>query len=450
MYWVHVGFQGAIQVSECRLPGSCGCNQPTTPHAPPDTDPGSSACLHRRCSVTVFNRSSPDSTLMGSSTSGTIQRARRSIHYTLTSCKLTASSSTAAPVAILFPPLASTSAFIGTAEFVSSAAVVGLTVLSVDRPGIGGTSPAPRRWIQCARSRLATHSADVVAVCNSLGIDRVRLIGVCAGAPFALAFAAAHPTLAECSHLTLVTPWVYGDCPFNQWIVRTAAAGWFGPRTCIGPLLLLTQAVRIHRILFAAKRGRVDEAVANATAGFSTSERGLLTRRCALDSSLAPRLVQMLRHDIVSQSEGGFAGDVAVCLSPAKVLQQAGPSVPKRITVVAAVHDELVPLPATKSMCDWLRAAGATVDLFAFGGGTHAGVHYLRQVQWLQCAASVGRDLGAPDTSSVVRRGAHCTDIRLLPTLREDREAEAAAASAAVVVARSQTHSPKSGVQDSV
>ena len=56
---------------------------------------------------------------MGSSTSGTIQRARRSIHYTLTSCKLTASSSTAAPVAILFPPLASTSAFIGTAEFVS-------------------------------------------------------------------------------------------------------------------------------------------------------------------------------------------------------------------------------------------------------------------------------------------------------------------------------------------
>lgn len=222
---------------------------------------------------------------------GFVRRARRRrIHFALSSSKMCeaeiwqgtsvnlSSFAAAGSVALLFPPLGSSAAeFIGSLEFAAAAASAGLIVLCVDRPGIGGTSASPRRWFRCAQTRLACHSADVIAVLNALGLSnsRVHLVGMCAGANFALGFSHAHPDHCD-PHLTLVTPWVSGECPHNNKIVRQAAAGMFGPHATIGPILLLLSVPRLHRFL-SAKSDLA--AVKAATVAFSSSERALLSRR---------------------------------------------------------------------------------------------------------------------------------------------------------------------------
>ena len=368
-----------------------------------------------------------------------IQRGGRTISFTATSALLTE------PVAILFPPLAATSMFVGSAEFAAAANEVGLCVLSVDRPGIAGTTASPRRLSDVVRTRLDVHALDVAAVLQSLGVrSKVRLIGVCAGAPYALSVAAALPSLVDLTHVTLVTPWISGECPTNSWLVRTAAAGWLGPHACIGPLLALMQAPRMRRIFGTSK---LDRAVQMATAGFSSSERSLLTRRCALDRHLAKRLIGALRRDVSAHTEGGFAGDVAVCLAPARKLEagrgkstkghEAGSatSVPRQVTVIAAALDELVPLPATAFLCERLAGAGASVNLYTCLGGSHTGVQYLRAHEWLRAAVSPGVDLGGSNASPESPY-ADCglARIRTLERLQMDAQVEASRAAAAMAL----------------
>jgi pimeloyl-ACP methyl ester carboxylesterase len=250
---------------------------------------------------------------------------RRRVRYTMT-CQPRPGQ----PLAVVFVPLGSSSTFVGSAEFVAAANEMDLCCLCVDRPGIGGTTKSPRRWIDCVRTRLRVHSADVAAVLAAVNkmAGVVRLIGVCAGAPFALAFAAAYPLLIDRSHLTLVTPWVSGECKDNRWIVSRAGSGWFGPHTTVGPLLALVQFPRMRKIVNAPS---AEQSLRRATVAFTPSERDLLTRRCRLDETLAARIVAAVRSDLGETSLGAFAGDVAVCLAPSKVIFRAlRPPTPKK------------------------------------------------------------------------------------------------------------------------
>jgi len=63
---------------------------------------------------------------------------------------------------------------------------LGARMLHFDRPGFGRSHAAPRRTI-------AGFAGDVIAACDFLGVDRVRLAGVSGGAPYALACAALLP-----------------------------------------------------------------------------------------------------------------------------------------------------------------------------------------------------------------------------------------------------------------
>jgi pimeloyl-ACP methyl ester carboxylesterase len=68
------------------------------------------------------------------------------------------------------------------------AAARGLRLISYDRPGYGGSSPAPgRSTADCA--------ADVRAICAALGVDRVATWGISGGGPHVLACAALLPDL---------------------------------------------------------------------------------------------------------------------------------------------------------------------------------------------------------------------------------------------------------------
>src|SRR5207245_3071247 len=63
------------------------------------------------------------------------------------------------------------------------AAGLGVRLLTVDRPGIGGSDPLLRR-------RLLDWPGDVAALADELGLDRFAVAGWSAGGPHALACAA--------------------------------------------------------------------------------------------------------------------------------------------------------------------------------------------------------------------------------------------------------------------
>lgn len=83
---------------------------------------------------------------------------------------------------VLLSPGAATSRHLGIdAEAVAE---TGVRLMSLDRPGLGASSPAPRRTF-------AHFAEDVAALTRRTGIGRPAMIGFSQGAPFALACAAA-------------------------------------------------------------------------------------------------------------------------------------------------------------------------------------------------------------------------------------------------------------------
>lgn len=77
----------------------------------------------------------------------------------------------------------------------------GIRLLSYDRPGYGGSSPAPGRSV-------ADAAADTAAVADGLGIDRFAVWGVSGGGPHALACAALLPDrVTAAGSLASVTPY---------------------------------------------------------------------------------------------------------------------------------------------------------------------------------------------------------------------------------------------------
>lgn len=66
----------------------------------------------------------------------------------------------------------------------AAAARLGLRLISIDRPGLGASSPAPDRT-------LASFAADLATLCRARALGRPAVVGYSQGAPFALACAAA-------------------------------------------------------------------------------------------------------------------------------------------------------------------------------------------------------------------------------------------------------------------
>ena len=83
---------------------------------------------------------------------------------------------------VVFSPGAATSSLLGLAAGVVERA--GARLIAVDRPGLGGSDPAPGRT-------LLDTAADLRALAAALGLERPAMIGFSQGAPLALACAAA-------------------------------------------------------------------------------------------------------------------------------------------------------------------------------------------------------------------------------------------------------------------
>lgn len=63
---------------------------------------------------------------------------------------------------------------------------LGLRIISLDRPGCGGSDPLPGRTV-------LDYAADVIEVLDALGLDKVAVGGQSAGGMYAMAFGSAHP-----------------------------------------------------------------------------------------------------------------------------------------------------------------------------------------------------------------------------------------------------------------
>jgi pimeloyl-ACP methyl ester carboxylesterase len=83
---------------------------------------------------------------------------------------------------VLFSPGAGTSSLLGFAA--GAVERLGARLIAVDRPGLGGSDPAPGRT-------LLDTAADVRALAAALALERPAIIGFSQGAPLALACAAA-------------------------------------------------------------------------------------------------------------------------------------------------------------------------------------------------------------------------------------------------------------------
>ncbi len=87
------------------------------------------------------------------------------------------------------------------APIAADAAARGLRLISYDRPGYGGSDPRPGRVI-------ADCAADVLAICDALGIGRLATWGISGGGPHVLACAALLPGLVAAA-ASLASPAPY-------------------------------------------------------------------------------------------------------------------------------------------------------------------------------------------------------------------------------------------------
>ena len=173
-----------------------------------------------------------------------------------------------------------------------------VSLLSVDRPGYGGSSAVAGEW-----ATVASAADDIAAVLDSLGVERVGVAGWSAGGRVALALAARRPDLVD-RLAVLATPAPDEEIP---WIAREQRQQL--------ELLRGSAPDEVHATLgellgsLVPDDPHAPEALRLFGAG-SADEQALRT------DGIAARLGEMLRAAFV-QGSRGLAADIAgYCLQP--------------------------------------------------------------------------------------------------------------------------------------
>jgi pimeloyl-ACP methyl ester carboxylesterase len=143
-------------------------------------------------------------------------------------------------------------------------AQLGIRYLVVNRPGFGGSDPHPGR-------RVADHATDVEDLADDLGLAGFSVVGVSAGAPYALACAWAMPERVEAiaAASPMAPPSGSGASPRARYVLPRVAFGAPG----LGALLAgaSLRALRLHRTT-AARAMIEDYEVCRRPWGFDPAE----------------------------------------------------------------------------------------------------------------------------------------------------------------------------------
>jgi pimeloyl-ACP methyl ester carboxylesterase len=171
------------------------------------------------------------------------------------------------------------------------AALLGARMLHLDRPGFGHSGPQPSRT-------LLDWATDVRHVCDALKLDRVRVVGVSAGGPYALVCAA---TLGERVVRTAVVSGVGppGSMPRASFPALIRAGFAFAPRA--------PWSVRPFALVAAALARRAPERYIDAVAArMNAADREILAR-----PAVRAMFVEDLR-EAFAQSSAALAQDLAI------------------------------------------------------------------------------------------------------------------------------------------
>jgi pimeloyl-ACP methyl ester carboxylesterase len=181
---------------------------------------------------------------------------------------------------------------------VADATQRGLRLISYDRPGYGGSTPHPGRIA-------ADCVADVKAICEALGIDRLGMWGISGGGPHVLACAALLPDLVAAA-VSLASPAPY-DAEGLDWFVG------YGELNAEDARLLLTDRK--------AARAKLDkereEMLAASASELAETMKSILTPTdaAALTGELAEYLTQAA-HEGLAPGNRGYWEDNCAWVSP--------------------------------------------------------------------------------------------------------------------------------------
>lgn len=186
---------------------------------------------------------------------------------------------------VLFMPGAATSASLGFGA--DALGRLGLRLVAIDRPGLGGSSPDPDKSFDSV-------ARDVAALCRDLGADRPAAVGFSQGAPFALALAAAGLVGA----LALAAP----QDELAHPSLRPLLSGDVG-----------TLVDAVGRDPAGTERMFAAMADAEGMAGLILSASGPEDRAVYEDPAFRPRLDDALREGFANGA-GGYARDLVLAL----------------------------------------------------------------------------------------------------------------------------------------
>lgn len=276
-----------------------------------------------------------------------------------------------APV-LLFPPLGPAGNRRMIASFQKEAVKYALKLICVNRPGTGSTTATSSDGAR-PQQHLERACRDIVDVLDTLGIsEKVGLLFLCAGAPFALGFATLHPDRVAPGKIMGIAPFVSpADCNETKSLFQ------FGARHCplwlVSPLVggvfgSIASSIRImpeSRMLRGMQKQLSEDEREMFEKGFLNDNNG------DGNDSFYEQF-----HWMLKEGRKGTSADAAVLLSPAREvgIDYAKLSERNNVRLYHGENDALTPLPAAQWLADQF---GPPSTLQVLQKGTHEGSLFL-------------------------------------------------------------------------
>jgi pimeloyl-ACP methyl ester carboxylesterase len=251
-----------------------------------------------------------------------------------------------------------------------SAADAGIRLVSYDRPGYGGSTPHP--------GPVAAAAADVAAIADQLGVDRLAVWGTSGGGPFALACAALLPDRVAAA--AAVAPLAPCQAPALDWFAGMADDVAQMHHLAVAGRDALQQAMpELAEVLTSAELARFVE--------FSSPTLPA-PDQAILKSDAAAYLFANLREGLSPGAEGGIEDELAL-VAPWGV-DLAGVRVP--VSLWSGEQDTDTPAGHAR----WLATAIPGAELRLFPEEGHLSLVYRRErevLDWLAQQLAVTADL---------------------------------------------------------
>jgi pimeloyl-ACP methyl ester carboxylesterase len=248
-----------------------------------------------------------------------------------------------------------------------------LRLICVNRPGKGGTSPATSS--SKVNSHLDASVQDAVAVLDSLGVDKVSLLCMCAGTPFGMAFAIQHPERTTRQFMG-ISAWIQpADCGYENtkvmYYLGTHAPGLVSP--LVGSVFRsvgLSLSSFPTTWVLSALRGKVSE-----------------SEHVAFDITYKNSQEFGDRMRWMQQEQGGQSPDMKVLLSAGLIDSEKLGASMQSITLWHGTKDSMVPYASA----EWMEEHVSGVTLNTIPDGSHEGCMFLLHSSIVKSLKSFGQ-----------------------------------------------------------